>query len=96
MRIALTFPHPHEWAPLRPFLALLILPFFVYLGDIMPLVAEVVEEGIADCKEIVEARRWGPDASDLIEELASLRDTVSRGNGEISLLGDTRFRARRS
>lgn len=34
---------------------------------------EVVEEGIMDCKD-----RWGPRASDLIEEPTLLRVTVSR------------------
>jgi hypothetical protein len=58
----------------------------VYLGDIIPLVTEAVDEGIL---EIVEARRWGPATSDLTEELTLLLgDNVSRRDDEIRLLGD--------
>lgn len=38
---------------------------------------EVIEEGIVDCKD-VEVFRWGPRASDLIEEPTLFRVTVSR------------------
>lgn len=60
-----------------PFWALLILPVLVYLGDGNSLFMEVIEEGIVDC-EAIEVLRWGPEASDLIEEAIWSRVTVSR------------------